>query len=406
MGFADVVRKSWEGHHLLSVLIELTYRCNLSCWFCYNDTRREGRALELDDYRRLLGDLAEMGVLQLVLTGGEPLTHPHFFAIGSHARELGFVVRLKSNGHLIDAATARRLREEVDPFVVEVSLHGARAETHERQTRVSGSFDRLLRNLEHAREAGLRLAINSTLTRWNEDEIEAMMELAGRLGLPLNVDPVVTVRDDGDTSPLSIAPSPAGLERLLRLQRERARRLAAAGPAAEIPAPEISVGRDADRFMPSSPAAGSDAPAEGAGGRSAGTQPRPTHTKHCGAGTGGAAIDPFGDVYPCVQWRVPIGNVLETSIREIWRGSPALDRVRRENEEVHRERAGEGEWGKALGFCPGAAALETGSATGIYPAARRRADVTRRLAEESTSETETSSQAATEARPLLPVIQG
>src|SRR5687768_7453541 len=140
---AQLVRRSWQEHRLLAVMLELTYRCNLDCVFCYNDLGARGEPLSLDRYRALLDELAAMQVLHLTLTGGEPLAHPDFFAIGSHARERGFVVRVKSNGHALRGTLARRLREEVDPFVVDLSLHGARAESHDRLTRVPGSFDRL-----------------------------------------------------------------------------------------------------------------------------------------------------------------------------------------------------------------------------------------------------------------------
>ena len=364
---AEFVQRTWEKNRLLSVLLELTYHCNLSCWFCYNDVSQKSAHLSLEQHLKLLEDLAAMQVFHLVLTGGEPLAHPSFFAIGRRAKELGFVVRLKSNGHLIDRATAEKLIEEVDPFLVEVSLHGADAATHERQTRVPGSFDRLLRHLRQAKDAGLNLKINTTLTRWNEDQIESMMELADGLGLPLQVDPVVTVRDNGDTSPLGIKASAAGLENLLRLQRRRAEK-------ARQGAPALEVGRDADRFMPQ-----------------AASMQGPQKTKHCGAGSGGLAIDPFGNVYPCVQWRVPVGNVGQTPIAEIWTGSTALQDVRRQNQEVHAKISDLGPWGQALGFCPGAAAVETGDPRQIYPAAHRRADTTVKLAEER--------------KPLLPILK-
>ena len=60
------------------------------------------------------------------------------------------MVRIKSNGHALAARLARRLQDEVDPYMVEVSLHGASAATHDRQTRVPGSFERLVANIaEH-----------------------------------------------------------------------------------------------------------------------------------------------------------------------------------------------------------------------------------------------------------------
>ena len=147
MSFSDTVKRAWNDNRLMSVLLELTYACNLDCSFCYNDLSLGGQRLSLSQYRELLDDLASLGVLNLSLTGGEPLAHPHFFEIATHARSLGFVIRLKTNGHAVRGAVARRIREEVDPFLIEVSLHGATAETHDRQTRVPGSFARLVANI-------------------------------------------------------------------------------------------------------------------------------------------------------------------------------------------------------------------------------------------------------------------
>ncbi|MBV9495648.1 MAG: radical SAM protein, partial [Acidobacteria bacterium] len=219
--FDDVVARSWTGNRLMTVLIELTYRCNLDCFFCYNDLGLRGKPLTFEQYETFLRDLAAMNVLTLVLSGGEPLAHPDFFRIGKLARELGFVVRIKSNGHALRGELARRLRDEVDPFVTEVSLHGACAATHDRQTRVPGSFVRLVENLREMLALGLRVKVNSTLTRWNEDETEGMYALTDSLGLPLRFDLTVSPRDDGNREPLDVAPTKEGITRLLRLESER-----------------------------------------------------------------------------------------------------------------------------------------------------------------------------------------
>lgn len=347
MSFAQIVRKTWRENHLFSALVELTYRCNWDCWFCYNDLGLRGKPLSREQYFDFFADLKDLGALNLILSGGEPLAHPDFFALGARATELDFVVRVKSNGHALRGAVARRLKEEVDPYIVEVSLHGARAATHDRQTRVPGSFDRLLENVRELLDLGVRVQINSTLTAWNEDEIEEMMELTGRLGAPLRIDPEVTPRDDGDTEPLSIRPSREAVLRLFRIQHE-ARRKAMEGGRVPGEAP-LSVSREGDAV-----------PAAAAGGGP---------EKHCGAGSSTIAVDPYGTVYPCVQWRRAVGNLHERSIREIWAESLDLAAVRDENVAVHSMVRSLGPEGQLMGFCPGSAAAATGKSTGLYPAA-------------------------------------
>lgn len=343
----------WRDNQLFSALLELTYRCNLDCAFCYNDVGLKGRPLTRQRYGELLEELAELGVLHLALSGGEPLAHPDFFTIGARARELGFVIRVKSNGHALRGALARRLRDEVDPYRVEVSLHGARAETHDRQTRVPGSHERLLANLAELKSLGVRLQINSTLTRWNESEIEGMFAIADRLETPLQIDPEVTQRDDGDRSPLSLRATAEGLRRLYALQMERDRR----GAAADEPAAPVApiVVRQGDAVAP----------------------PVATSGKYCGAGSSNVCVDPYGGVYPCVQWRRPVGNLNEQSLREIWTTSAALREVRSLGEEVARKLAGEQP--ALLSFCPGQAEIATGDPTRLYETAAERRSTLRGL---------------------------
>lgn len=342
MALSDVVAKAWDGNHLFSVLIELTYRCNLDCYFCYNDLGLRGRPLSFEQYQQLFEDLVELGTLNLVLSGGEPLAHPQFFQLGAMASNLGFMVRVKSNGHALGSRLANRLKNEVDPFLVEVSLHGACAETHDKQTRVKGSFERLLTNLEVMQGLGIRLKVNSTLTHWNEGEMDDMFALCHRMGLQLNVDPEVTPRDDGDQSPLSIAPSADGLRNLIRTQRHWAQK--GAGQASATPAVPVKM--------------------LGA--------PRRTSAKHCGAGSSSLAIDPFGSVYPCVQYRRAAGNLHQHRIASIWRGENAvLEEIRKENRAVKALVLEQG----ISAYCPGAAYHQTGDAMNIPEGVRARQEI-------------------------------
>ncbi len=351
--FSDLVSRSWRDNVLLSVLLELTYGCTLDCAFCYNDREAGKTPLSTGQYLDLLEELREMEVLNLTISGGEPLAHRDFFTIGSRAHELGFVVRVKSNATLIDDEVAARIRDEIDPFVIEVSMHGACAATHERQTRVAGSFARLMLSLRSMVVAGLRVRLGAVLTRWNEHELEAMFDLADSLALPLRVDPVVTPRDDGNLDPLDLSPSREAQERLACLLAQRAR---AAGVTNSGPQP-------CDGEAPH---------ADGA----------PAMSKHCGAASAGVAVDPWGNVLPCVQWRAPLGNLHGASMRKIWQGSAVIADVRRLTAEAYKLVASYGPPASLMRFCPGLADRTTGD-----PLAVSDADVSRmRIAEQALAE--------------------
>lgn len=363
MAFERVLLRTWSKNILFSAMVELTYRCNLDCFFCYNDLQARGRPLSRDQYFQLLEELRDLQVLNLILTGGEPLAHPDFFALGARARELGFVVRIKSNGHALRGQLAERLRQEVDPFVIDLSLHGARAAAHDRQTRVSGSFDRLMENIPELLSLGLRLKLNCTLTRWNEAEVEEIFALADRLGLPIAVNPVVSPRDDGGREPLALTASREGKLRLFRLLDERARRRQGSERHGEL-------GRQADDGIPA-----------------------PESEKNCGAGSSSITVDPYGNVLPCVQWRRPVGNLHRASIREIWEGARGLDEVRRLTGEAKKMVDGHGPDGRLMAFCPGLAELATGDPLGLYDDAEEQMALLGQVNQETER-----------GRPLLPVV--
>lgn len=372
MAFENVLFRTWQDNTLFAVLLELTYRCNLDCFFCYNDLGLEGRSLSTDRYLALLDELAELEVMNLILSGGEPLAHPDFFDIGRRARDLGFVIRVKSNGHGLRGKIARRLKDEVDPYTVDVSLHGARAETHDRQTRVPGSFQRLMENLPHLLDLDLRLKINATLTRWNEDEIDGMLEIADRLGVAVTLNPILSPRDDGDREPLSITASREARLRLYRTLAKRAERRREGSPE-----PSAEIARPGDEALPT-----------------------PAVDKSCGAGSSGVTVDPYGNVLPCVQWRRPVGNLHEQTMREIWEGSAGLREVREETKRVKRTVDAQGEAGKHMSFCAGLAVAHHGDPAALYEDAREQAELVGR-ALEGRGET---AESRGETRELLPVL--
>ncbi|WP_457676108.1 radical SAM/SPASM domain-containing protein [Thiolapillus sp.] len=330
MYHAVIRRRIREQGLLHGIMLELTYDCNLDCFFCYNDREAGGTLLAVEQYERLLDELAAMNVMFVTLTGGEPLLYPGFFRVARAARERGFAIRIKTNGHAVRGATARRLRDEINPLLVEMSLHGATAETHDRQTRMPGSFARLLENICEMNRLGLRPGLVSTLTAWNEPELEAMYALAAELHVPLRFQGPVGPRDNGDRAPLAIQPSREGWRKLLELGKRHQ------------PPPHASA------FL-SSP------PQEKDGDEKA----------WCGAGSEEIIVDPFGNVFPCLHLRWPAGNLHEQGIQEIWTKARAFPAARELSADT-AERL-QGSKPEQLGaplFCPGLALKGCGGCGG------------------------------------------
>jgi MoaA/NifB/PqqE/SkfB family radical SAM enzyme len=189
------------------------------------------------------------------------------------------------------------------------------------------------------KSVGLRVKANSVLTRWNEHEVEELLALCDGLDVAFQIDPEVKPRDDGDQSPLTIEASPEGQARYRRALETRAKRDAY---VTELPA---AAARKAT-------VAGTD--------------------KHCGAGSNNIAIDPYGAVLPCVQWRVSVGNLHEQRVTDIWAKSGMLGEVRETTRVARRKLEGFGDAGLMSNFCPGAAHTYSGDPLAIYPPAEQR----------------------------------
>jgi len=83
-----------------TLLAELTYRCPLHCPYCSNPLEMVGADGELstEDWKRVFTEARALGVLQLGLSGGEPLARPDLEELAAHARDAGFYTTLVTSG--------------------------------------------------------------------------------------------------------------------------------------------------------------------------------------------------------------------------------------------------------------------------------------------------------------------
>lgn len=158
---------------------EVTRACGYRCVHCRADAQpgRSPNELTTEEGRAVIDELARFGRPILVLTGGDPLTRPDLEELASHATGAGLRVALTPSAtprvtedriHSLRSAGVRR---------VAVSLDGATAVTHDGIRRLPGSFARTLEIVRMIQMSALPVQINSTITRTNVHEIEAMARL-------------------------------------------------------------------------------------------------------------------------------------------------------------------------------------------------------------------------------------
>ena len=197
----------------LDVAIEVTRRCPLVCQHCYNnlpmgDLAARNRELTREEYDRIFTELANMGVIWVLFTGGEIFARKDFLDIYTSAKKKGFLITLFTNGILINEKVADYLRE-YPPFSIEITLYGHTRETYETLTRLPGSYDRCMRGIRLLLDRGLPLKLKTVGTSINRHEIVSMKEFAEReLGLEFKFDSLINPRIDCSQAPLNVRLSP------------------------------------------------------------------------------------------------------------------------------------------------------------------------------------------------------
>ena len=205
-----VIRVASRAHLPVSVLFEVTHRCNLGCQHCYLTEGPVGRPrptreeLSLDEIRRVFDELAEAGTFFLTLSGGEVFMRRDFLSIVAHARSRGFSVTVFTTGTLLTPETAAELAD-LHPLSVEVSIYSARPEVHDRVTRIPGSHARSLRALRLLKECGVIILIKTPLMSLNSGEYRGIVALAEELGAGCTFDPLLIPMRDGNHAPVELA---------------------------------------------------------------------------------------------------------------------------------------------------------------------------------------------------------
>ena len=255
----------------LSASIELTERCNLHCVHCYlgdQDALRHHRARELNtaQWLNVIDQIADLGCLYLLITGGDPLLRKDFAEIYTHARRRGLLVTVFTNGTLITDEIVALFRE-LPPFVVEITLYGATPGTYEAITGVPGSYSRCLAGFEKLRALGLDARLKTILMKPNQQEFAQIADFCrarshrGKFRFDFEIQGCL----NGDKGPIALRLDPEEAVRMEFTQLDRA-----------------ATWRDYyQKRLPLKLA-------------------NPDRLYQCGAGTGMFHVDPYGQLQPCL----------------------------------------------------------------------------------------------------------
>ncbi len=268
----------------MDVSIELTHHCNFRCQHCYIPDFSTPDRLSTERLLTLLAELAEMGTMFLTLTGGELFLRRDWLTVAQRARQLGFALRLFTNGVLIDDQVADDITALA--AAVEISLYSMDTATFELISQRPGSLAKTLAGIERLRDRNVEVLLKAPMMIHNYGGLDAVAAYAEQVGAGFQASPTIMAKKDGDPSTLA-----------LRVPQEKL--------VPHYGGPHLGCHL---------PQAGADDP------------------RHdgplCAAANRYCNITSSGDVMACNILPGAGGNIRQRSFRDVWENSPWLNQVR------------------------------------------------------------------------------
>jgi SynChlorMet cassette radical SAM/SPASM protein ScmE len=298
-----------------SLDIEITARCNLRCRYCYffNNPAVEYRDLPTDEWLKFFDELGSLGVMKVTLAGGEPFIREDLPELLEGIVRNRMRFSFLSNGALIGDEIASVLARSGRCEYVQVSVDGSSAEVHD-SCRGKGSFDGAIRGIRTLQRHRIYVAVRVTIHRNNVHDLENIAHfLLDELGLPdfgtNSAGYMGTCCANSNEVLLTVEERQEAMATLLRLAAKYEGRISSnAGPLT-----------DGHMWRRMVEAQAQNAPAFHNGGR----------LTACGCPNNKISVRADGAIVPCnMLAHIDLGRINHDSLAEIWRNSPALNRLR------------------------------------------------------------------------------
>ena len=273
---------------ITSVMFELTYNCSEKCIHCYNEgatrndseksTRGDRQELQWEDYKKLIDELYEQGLIKVCLTGGDPFSKSYAWNIIDYLYNKGIAFDIYTNGQRIVNDIVRLANYY--PRLVGVSIYSGLAEVHDYITRIPGSWERTMSVIRQLSALAVPMNLKCCVMRPNVKSYYMVADIARQYGAVPQFEVNLTDSIEGDRCVSKyLRMMPAELEIVLRDDN--------------VP---MYVGKEAPNY---------------------GGQEKQMSENPCGAGEYSLCITPEGNVIPCCTLHTVFGNLKEQNILDI-----------------------------------------------------------------------------------------
>jgi radical SAM protein with 4Fe4S-binding SPASM domain len=281
--------------HLNSLQIELTSRCNERCVHCYIPHENKLANIEDSMFYGVLEQCTKMGLLNLTLSGGEPMLHPHFIDYLRKAQQYDFSVNILSNLTLLNDDIVKEMKAN-RLSSVQVSLYSMKPEVHDAITKVKGSFYKTRDAILKLIDSDIPLQISCPTMKQNKDDFADVLNWANKYKVRAMTDYIMMARYDHSTGNLDNRLSLYEVEDVINAIRENDTDY------------EFDI-LDADFSIPN--------------------QQDDSEDIICGICQSSICMVANGKVYPCPGWQdYTLGNLKEETLLQIWENSPRIKFLR------------------------------------------------------------------------------
>lgn len=202
VGFGPIKSRLGAKRQPLVGVVEMTPKCNCNCPHCYVKGLSGDNWLTTEQYVEIAEILYQKGVINVTLTGGEPLSHPDFKHIYIEFKKRGFLIDIFSNALLIDEDMANFL-EANPPRSIDVTLYGLSDEEYYRFTGVQNGFTKLCNALNLLKERDVFFTTKMILHKGNYNRLLDYNNFALQYNAPFRYNVIIgrgnnTIKDPND----------------------------------------------------------------------------------------------------------------------------------------------------------------------------------------------------------------
>ena len=316
---------------ITSVMFELTYRCSEKCIHCYNEgatrnddeisTRGDREELTLDDYKRIIDELYEQGLMKVCLTGGDPFSKSFVWELIDYLYNKGIAFDIFTNGQMI-VNDVERLADYY-PRLVGISIYSGIAEVHDYITRIKGSWEKSMAVVRQLSTLGVPMNIKCCVMRPNVKSYYMVADIAKQYGAIPQFEISLTDSIEGDKC----------VSKYLRMTKDQLEIVLRDDNIS------LYVGKEAPNY---------------------GGQSKPMDQNPCGAGENSLCVTPEGNVIPCCAFHALFGNLKENTISNILNNGEELSYWKKLTLNDYEE-CGRYDYCAYCNLCPGNNFIEHGT---------------------------------------------